>query len=177
MFPPVHFEVLEGRLRDVAAEVRLAPIRDENAELAAEQIQAYLRRIAESRDGFIRTLEMVSADTRRVVEADHYLDDVVRGGLHRVTKLLREWAPKFASLRAPETDPFVGTFPAWFRPYNDANTKLVRTLLDSAAAIDARLAEEAQDDADAAVWADQNPPLDVDEETVSWDEYTRSIGH
>ena len=48
-------------------------------------------------------------------------------------------------------------FPTFFRPNNDTLTRLVRTMLDCAAELDARLAEELEEDAEAEAWAARNP--------------------
>jgi ribosomal protein L17 len=166
---------LEAQLSTAAAEVRFAPVREDDSTIAAERIATYLRELGDSRREFERLIEIATSGTTAIAEADRFLDEVERAAARRVESLFRAWAPRFATLRAPEMDPMVLTFPGSFRPYNDTVTKLVRTLLDCANALAERLAEEASDDASAAAWAERNPPLSGDEETIPWEELKRDL--
>jgi hypothetical protein len=168
MVPAIDLHAIEAQLASASAEVRLAPVQSENVELATKHVEVYLKSLSESRDRFDRLAARVVSDTRTICEADQFYTLEEREILGRVEALFREWAPKFAGLRAPEFEPFVRAFPAWFRPYNDALTHLVRTLVDCAAACRARLDDEASEDADAEEWAERKQPLPSDDELVSW---------
>ena len=170
MLPRFDVDTIAEHLRSVSAEVRLAPVRGEDASLAAEHVSVYLNGITSSRDGFLRLNDELARDTRLMCDADRFFSEAERESLHRVELLLREWAPRFASLRAPEDDPFVRSFPMWFRSYNDAITKTVRTMLDCAGALQERLADEAREDAEAGRWSARHARLTGDEETVSLDD-------
>jgi hypothetical protein len=171
MVAPVDLHAIEAHFVSASAEVRLARVQGENAELAAERVAQYLRALADSREGFSRLLAEISDGTRTMCEADQFFSDEERAAIRRVERLFRLWAPRFAVLRAPETDPLALSFPAWFRSYNDALTKLVRAMLDCACKLDERLAEEETEDADSAEWT--RPPSD--EDLVAWSDVRAQV--
>jgi hypothetical protein len=94
---------------------------------------------------------------RLLLSADHFFDEASRESIRKTIDMLRSWAPKLASRIAPETNPMVLAFPGFFRPYNDAMTRLVRTILDSAGQLEARLVDEIEEDAEADAWAARHP--------------------
>lgn len=174
MIGTVDLAAMEAHIANASAEVRFAPVRGDNPDAAGEDAAAFLRGLAASRDEFGRVAEEIAAKSVEIAEVDGFLSDEERALTQRLLGSLRRWAPRFASLHASEAEPLVRLFLPWFRSYNDALTKLVRTMVDSAITLETRLAEERQDDAWADEWAKRNPPLRGDEETVSLDDVMRN---
>lgn len=105
---------LEQSLRSASlAEVRLAPPQTNDFAMTGEAIAKFFRGLVSSRIGFEQTIAEVEK-TRLLAEADQFFDDESRDTIRGIAAVLRRWAPRFASLRAPETQPLVLAFPTFF---------------------------------------------------------------
>jgi hypothetical protein len=163
---PIDPAMIETQLRTACSvEVRFEPPKAADFNLTGEAIAQYFHRLMSDVASFERVMALTRDGTRFIVEADkQFFDEEMRMAVRRIEATMREWAPKYASLRAHETNPIVLAFPTFFRPYNDTLTKLVRCLVDNASAIAARLADEEAEDAEAAEWAARHPSLGADDE-------------
>lgn len=163
---------LEAELRAPLAEVRQVESvpNDGSTPAAAFALAAYINEVARDLEGFEQIIVRTKGDTKTILEADQFLDDETRAGIRRIEALFREWAPRWETRRVPENHPIVRAFPEVFRTYNDAVTRLVRTMVDSADALDARVSSDEAEDREADDWADRNGgklPFDAAEEVVS----------
>lgn len=155
---PLDIQVLEAQLNVASVEVRFAPMTSDDSAIVGQGLAAYFRELDESRAGFDRVTAYTSEAAKQLADSDDFLSDSERATTRRLIELFRHWAPRFAELRAHETDRMVLAFPRAFRPYNDALLRLVRSLIDSANALAARLADELKEDVEADAWVAHNPP-------------------
>ena|GEM_PF-2438008 len=169
---PFDLHALEAQLRSVhVAEVRLhAKPKQETFDQEGAAIVETFRSAMEVRRTFDRMTREV-LQVKDLADADPFLDDEARASMLRIADLMRTWAPRWASLRVPETAPVTQAFSAFCREYNDTVTRLVRALLDCASAFEKRVADEIAEDAEADDWTARNPNWqDNDEDLVPWDE-------
>lgn len=163
----------EARLSRAAIEVQPAPVDDPG--LAAEELGRFLHELERSATGFEQLIVETRAGAEAIANADNFFDAEMRAGARRIEIIFRRWAPRFPLLKIPEDHPLAVSFRKWIRPYNDALTRLTRSLVDSAAMVKARIADEEVEEAAANAWSSANPPLVGDEETIAWDELKRSL--
>lgn len=144
---------LEERLRGAPAQARPSSVEGLDEEAGGEEFARFLRRLASDRGHFLESAARLRDELDLLRAADDvFFDNEARASLRRTLALSREWAPRFGAFYFPETDPIAVSFAAWIRPYNDAVRTFVRTLLDVAHDVEARLAEEEEEDAEADAW-------------------------
>ncbi len=175
MFLTDDFNDIAARLRSAAAEVRFVPVGGHDVSRAGANVTSYLQVIQDGCVSFLALEERLKTDVRSICDIDRYLSVPERESFARIEAHFREFAPKFASLHLPEADVFFQSFPFWFRSRNDALTKLVRTMLDGAAAIAERLADEEREDVAAEAWSLNATPLRGDEETIPLADLRREL--
>ena len=161
---------MEAQLRaGCPAEVRFASHHQQQKDFdsAVEAIEQFVRDTTEDRNDFDR---MITEILQACEMPDRFLSNEERESAQGIAALLRVWAPRYASLRMPETWP-IATFNTISRGYNDTLTRLVRTMVDCAIALDQRVADERAEDAEADDWAARNPNWqDDDDEFVPFEE-------
>jgi len=171
---PLDLHALEAQLRSFhVAEVRLderQPKRETFDQEGTAIVEIFRSAMAARRTFDQMTREVLQV--KDLADADPFLDEEARASMLRIASMMREWAPRWASLKVLETAPVAQAFPVFCREYNDTATRLVRALLDCASALEQRVADEIAEDAEADDWAARNPNWqDVDkEDLVPWDE-------
>lgn len=177
---PLDFHALESALLrggPSGEERTVAPPRGATVE-SSDAIAAFFREVGLEIENLESSAEMTRRGAEEIVSADQYFSPEVRAGVERISARFREWAPIWARRRLQESDPLMFAFPAFFRRYNDAVTKMVRALVDSASAIDRRLQEDDLEDAEADDWASRNagkPLSPPGEETFSTEEVRKLL--
>lgn len=178
MAPPMDDAVLQHMLSEqyarAAIHAQAEPARD--IALLGTSITQFATSLLADRVRFDEMAAKTTRDVRLITEADHFIPKESREGCARIEALLRRWSKKFGDLHIDEEHPLAAQLSAWVRPYNDSLTSLQRALWDSADGIARRLAEEAEEDAEAERWVAENGSLRGDEDVVPWEDVKAKLG-